>query len=87
MMDSVGFGTIVSVSSGVGGRREGRNGVVLKRGDRDDGLETGNPRDDETGMEDAPRGQRDSNRRDRVARCRIGYPAWIPEQSRAATNG
>lgn len=31
-------------------------------------------------MEDAPQGQRNSNRRDRVARCGIGYPAGISEK-------
>jgi hypothetical protein len=33
------------------------------------------------GNGDAPRGQRNSNRRNRVAGCRIGNPAWIPEKS------
>jgi hypothetical protein len=36
---------------------------------------------DETGRGDAPRGQRNSDRGNRVAECRIGIQSWTPEMS------
>ena len=61
----------------------------VERGEgRDDRLESGKTQWTRRGNGDAPRGQRDSNRGDRVAGRKIGNPAWIPERSRAkGTNG